>query len=142
MTLIIIIYFLRGGCMPVENFSLLLLYFFHYHLSPLQSLPPPPTTFPHNPHTVVHVHESFFLFNRSLHPLNHPPPELSACSLPKSTSLFCVLVSFVHQSKIRWYLSFSGCLISLSIMFSRYILDTLEQGNNPMFSELYELLFI
>ena len=41
-------------------FSNLYYIFFHYHLVPL--CPPPPS----NPHTGVHVHESFFLF---AHPL-------------------------------------------------------------------------
>ena len=40
------------------------MYFFHYPLVPLY--PPPPS----NHHTVVHVHESSFLFAQSL----HPPP--------------------------------------------------------------------
>ena len=46
-----------------------LLYFFHYHLVPL--FPTPPSSH----HTVVHVHESFFLFAQSLHPLTSPHPD-------------------------------------------------------------------
>ena len=52
-------------------------------------------------------------------------PELSACSLSMSLSLFCLLVQFVHyipyMSEIMWYLSFSDWLMSLSIMFSRSV---------------------
>ena len=53
------------------------------------------------------------------------PPQLSACSLSVSLSLFCLLFQLVHQipckSEIIWYLSFSDWLISLSIMFSKSI---------------------
>ena len=53
------------------------------------------TSCPNNPHTVVHVHESFFFFVRSLHLLTLH--ELSPCSLSMSLSLFCLLVQFVHK---------------------------------------------
>ena len=43
------------------------MYFFPLPFSPLT--PPPPS----NHHTVVHVHESFFLFAQSLHPHSPPP---------------------------------------------------------------------
>ena len=69
---------------------------------PLPFIPPIPTTtsshpFPSNHCTLVHVHEYFFLFAGSLHHLN-PPPELSACYLYMTLSLFCLLVQFVHQT--------------------------------------------
>ena len=43
-------------------FKKILLYFFHYHLGPLNPSPPS------NHHTVVHVHEFLLLFAKSLHP--------------------------------------------------------------------------
>ena len=85
---------------------------------------------PCNHHTVVHVHESFFLFAQSLHSLN-APSQLSPCSPSIGLSLFCLLVQFVHyiphMSEITWYLSFPDWLISLSIMFSRSI-HTVAKG--------------
>ena len=108
-----------------------LLYFFHYHLSPyilfhLQPLPPTP----HDHHTVVCVHESFFFFTLSLHLPRTLPLSAQSCqpalSLSINLSLFCLLVQAVywipHMSELIWYLSFSDWLIiSLSIMFSRSI---------------------
>ena len=90
-----------------------LIVFFHYHLSPLYPLLPP--NHPHH-HTVVHVHKSISFF------CSIPPnslPELSAWSL--STNLSQFIHQIPHMSEIIWYLSFSDCLISLSIMFSRSI---------------------
>ena len=48
-------------------FNLIFIVFFPLPFSPLH---PPPTR---NHHTDVHVHESFFLFVESLHPLTSPP---------------------------------------------------------------------
>ena len=86
----------------------------------------------HNHQTAVHVHESFFLFAQSFHPLPSLP-QWSSCSLSMSMSLYWLLVQFVHQishmREIIWYLSFSDWLISLSIMFSR-IHNVLFQPDN------------
>ena len=91
--------------------------FFLYHLIPLCS--PPYSTH----HTVVCVHESSsFLLNLSTPypPLPPSPPSLAVILPSMSLSQFCLLVQFVHQilyvSEIIWYLSFSDCLILLSIM--------------------------
>ena len=54
--------------MLAKYVTLFLLYFFHYHLVPLY--PHPPCIY----HTVVHVHESFFLSAPPLYPLNSPLP--------------------------------------------------------------------
>ena len=83
---------------------------------PFTPLMPPPFS---NHHTVVHVHESFFLFAQSLLLLPlHPHQLLSSCP-SMSLSPFSLLVQFVHQipqmSESIWYLSFSEWLISLSI---------------------------
>ena len=56
---------------------------------------PSSTPSPHHHHSVVHVHESFFLFARSVHPLTSHP-KLLACSISMSVSLFCLLVQSVH----------------------------------------------
>ena len=96
------------------------------------------TPIPQNHHTVVHVHEFFFLFTQSFHPLisSLPPPEPSACSLSVSLSPFSLLAQFVHymphMSEIIWHLSSTDCLISLSIMFSRSI-HTVTKGKTFFF---------
>ena len=54
-------------------------------------IPPSPSSH----HTVVHVHNSFFLFAQSLHPLT-PPPLAVICSPSMSQSLFCLFIQFVH----------------------------------------------
>ena len=62
--------------------------FFHYHCLPLY--------FPsNNHHTVVHVHESFFLFAQSLHFLNSSPLTVSLLSIYES--VFVLLVSSVYS---------------------------------------------
>ena len=66
------------------SLKLIFLYFFHYHLVPL-CLPPPS-----NHHLVVH--ESFFPFTQSFHPLTSPAPKLSSCSPSMSLSPFSLLV--------------------------------------------------
>ena len=53
-------------------FYLILLYFFYCHLVPLYS------PHPRNYLTGVHVHESFYLYAKFLHPLP-TPPQLSPC---------------------------------------------------------------
>ena len=54
-----------------------------------------PSTFhSHNDHTVVHAHESFFLFAQSVHSLT-TLPKLSACCPPMSLSLFFFLFKSV-----------------------------------------------
>ena len=91
--------------------------FFFYHLIPL--CPSHPCN---HHHTVVHVHESFFYFAWFLHPVTTPPRAISLLSICES-SLFCLLVQFVHwiprMSEIIWYVSFFDWLISLSIMIPR-----------------------
>ena len=111
-----------------------LLYFFPLLFSSLIAL------HPRNHHTVVHVHESFFLFAPSLHPLTSLPyQQLSFCTLSMSLSLFCLLVQFVHQipntSETIWYLHFSSWLIPFSIMFSRSIY-TVTKGKKCSFLQL------
>ena len=127
---------------PQCNFAVLLHFFnlffywiFHYYLSPVIS---PPR---HSHHTVVHVHESFFLLAHSSTPSLHPtPPELSACSV--SLSLFGLLDQFLHSilhmCEITWYLSFSDWLISLSIMFSRSI-DAVTKGKIFFFAASFTI---
>ena len=76
-------------------------------LSPTSTHPLPPN----NHHIVVLVHESFLLFGQSFHPQPppSPPPELSACSVSRSLSLFCcILLQFslfikFHMSEIIQY---------------------------------------
>ena len=65
-------------------FKKYLLHFFHYHLVPLY---PPPR---HNHHTVVHVHESFFLFALPLHSLTSPHLAVILLSICESVSIFLV----------------------------------------------------
>ena len=60
-----------------------------FHLVPLY-LPPPS-----NHHTVVHVHESFFLFAQSLHPLTSHPLAVILLSIYESVPIFLV-VEFIH----------------------------------------------
>ena len=107
-----------------------LLYFFHYHLSPLYPSP-------RNHYTVVHVNEYFLCFAQSFYPLTTPARVVSLLSM--SLSLQCLLVPFVHQishmSEITWYLSFSNWLISLSIMFSRSI-HAVTKGKTSLFLKL------
>ena len=47
-----------------------------------------------NYHTIVHVHEFFFLFAQPLHPLM--PPPIAVILLSISLSLFGLLLLFVH----------------------------------------------
>ena len=67
-------------------------------------------------------------FSFLLHPSNpNSLPYSCSChsTLHLRLSLFCLLIQFVHQiphmSGIIWYLSFSGWLIALSLIFSRSI---------------------
>ena len=79
--------------LTLEDFNI---YIFFNAFFPLPYMPlilPTSSTCYH--HTIVHVHESFFLFAQFPHPLTTPSPELSACSLSVSLSLFCLLVHFV-----------------------------------------------
>ena len=78
-------------------FFLKIIVFFHYHLVSL--CPPPPC----NHHTIVPVHEPFFLFVRSLHPL---PSCTLSCHLALYESLSILLVSSVCSlDKKCWW----GC---------------------------------
>ena len=94
---------------------------------PFSALIPPTSS---NHHT-VHVHELFSIVAQSLCPLASPNHQLSSCSPPGSLSPFSSLVQLVHQiphmSEIIWYLSFSDQLISLSMIFSRFI-HTVTKG--------------
>ena len=64
----------------------------------------PFSTFTHHPppcnhNTVIHVHESFFIFIQSFHPLTSslaPQREQLPTALYVCLSLFCLLVNFVH----------------------------------------------
>ena len=98
--------------------------FFHDHLDPLYT--PRPT----NHHTVVHVHESFFLFAHSLHPLTFCPTSCHLFSIYES--VFVLLVSSVCSlgSTYEWdHMVFviSDWLFSLSMMFSMSI-HTMSKG--------------
>ena len=108
----------------IFNFCFLIFKILIFIVFPLPFSLLTPRLRPHNHHTVVHVHECFFLLVQSLHPLNYPF-QLSSCSPFMSLSLFSLLVQFVyeipHIGEIIWYFSFSDWLISLSIMFSRSI---------------------
>ena len=103
-------------------FNLIFILLFLLPFSPLIPLSPS------NHRTVVHVHESFFLFCSIPPP---PPHQLSSCSPSMSPSAFSLLVQFVHQiphmSEIIQYLSFSDWIMSLSIMFSMSI-QTVAKG--------------
>ena len=71
------------------NFLILfLLYFFQYHLVLLYS------PLPCNYNTVANVHESFFLFVQSLHPLTSP--SLAVALLSINLSLFCIVIQFTR----------------------------------------------
>ena len=82
-------------------FNLIFILFLHYHLVPF--------TLTSNHHTVIPVHECFFLF---AHPsnLSCPPHQLSS-ALHLSLTPFSLLVQFVcqipHMSEIIQCLSFS-----------------------------------
>ena len=113
-----------------------LLHFYHYHLQPhtLFHLHPPPSH-SHNHPTVVclwilSLSPSFL--DQFLTP-KIPTPELSACSLSGSLSLFCLFIWFIrfHLCK-KLYGTFSDWLISLGIMFSRFI-HTVSKGKTVFF---------
>ena len=70
--------------------------FFHYHLVPLYS----PS--PRNHHTVVHVHESFFLFTESRHPLKSPTFSCHSLSTYESISILLVSSVCSLDSKYEW----------------------------------------
>ena len=99
--------------------------FFHYHLVPLYL--PFPQQSPHCcscPRVLCPFCSILYLLT--------PPPLLAVIFSPSmGLSLFCLLIQFVHyishMSEIIWYLSFSDCLISLSIMFSRSV-HTVAKG--------------
>ena len=76
---------------------------------------------PNNHHAVVQVQESFSLFAQSFHPVTPNPRAVSPLSM--NLSLFCLLGEFVQDFTWMksWYLSFSGWLISLNIVYSRSI---------------------
>lgn len=68
---------------------------------PPHPAPPAPCPLPHrSPHTVVRIREIFLVFSVFLSPCTssspRPPQALSACSLPKGLSLYCLIVHFVH----------------------------------------------
>ena len=85
-----------------------LLYFFHYHLLPLYT--PPPS----NHHTIVHVHESFFLFAQSLHPLT-TPTSCHLFSIYKSVSVS--LVSSVCSLDSMYHVLFIHMLVGGQLGF-------------------------
>ena len=74
----------------------LILLFFHYHLVPLYF---PPLS---NHHTVVHVHESFFLFAQSLYPLTSTPLAVILLSIHESVSILPVGSVCSLDSTYEW----------------------------------------
>ena len=70
-------------------FNLIFIVFFHLVFSPLMPLPPS------NHHTVAHVHESFFFFAQSLHPLTSLPQDIICCP-SMSLSQLCLFSLFIR----------------------------------------------
>ena len=109
------------------SFYLILIAFFPLPFSPLIPLSSS------NHHTVVHVHESFFLFAQSLHLQPSPLPQLSSCSPSMSVSIFCLLVQLAyqspHMSEIIWYVFSYKC--------SHFLLINTQMWNCSVISNTY-----
>ena len=92
-------YFIFFTLLNTIYFSLYIyssLYFFHYQLVPLYPLTPS------NHLTVVHVHESFFLFALFLCPLTYPPTPAVICSPSMSLSLLLVSSVCLLDFSYEW----------------------------------------
>ena len=103
-----------------------------------------PVPHSHSPQSVVSVHGSCIyvlwlilspIFNQSL-PLLFPLTAVILFHVSMSLALFFSLVYFVHWipviNDVIWYLSFTNCLISLSIIFSSSI-HAVTSGMNSFF---------
>ena len=104
---------------------------FHHLLSPLLSLLPLAIT------TVVGAHVFSFLPN----PFNpHQPSSPNSCRPAFSECHYFACYEIPCMSEIMWYLFFSDWLISLRIMFSRFI-HAFVKGRFPSFHSNYFCIY-
>ena len=90
LSLQIHLFILSFKILYISPIKLKLLFFKQYFFTLFIPLIPLPTSYRHNHHTVVHTHESFFLFAQSLHPLNSSSylsaPQAVGCLLSSTCS--------------------------------------------------------